>query len=190
MVLTNLTTQPQKKAKGVTINDGGSNPPKRNGEELPPRDKSKRKKHITRKGLAIETQVEFSEPEDEEPLTHRRSRRQARSQSSPTRVPTAATTPETDSPVTQTSPTETPTAAPGGSGTTIPSDVTQGTDAHNQSTTTGTKAPTDGATIVLSPEGKDQIGGEIEQWACHQEVSRSSTIPPNDPRREDGEGKR
>ncbi|KAG5572257.1 hypothetical protein H5410_062023 [Solanum commersonii] len=57
MVLTNLTTQPQKKAKGITINEGGRR---------------------------------------EEPLTHQRSRRQARSQSSLTTIPATATPPETD----------------------------------------------------------------------------------------------
>uniref|UniRef100_M1DQQ3 Putative plant transposon protein domain-containing protein n=1 Tax=Solanum tuberosum TaxID=4113 RepID=M1DQQ3_SOLTU len=76
---------------------GGSNPPKWKGEELPPGDKGKRKKHIPREGVAIETHVEFSKLEDEEPLTHRRSRHQARSQCSPTRVPTAATLSEIDS---------------------------------------------------------------------------------------------
>uniref|UniRef100_M1DES1 Polyprotein protein n=1 Tax=Solanum tuberosum TaxID=4113 RepID=M1DES1_SOLTU len=75
---------------------GGSNPPKRKGEELPPGDKGKRKKHIAKKEVAIETHVEFSELEDEEPLTHRRSRHQARSQSSPTSVPAAATLPKID----------------------------------------------------------------------------------------------
>uniref|UniRef100_M1DTR3 Putative plant transposon protein domain-containing protein n=1 Tax=Solanum tuberosum TaxID=4113 RepID=M1DTR3_SOLTU len=41
--------------------------------------------------------MEFSEPEDKEPFSHRRSRRQARSQSSPTRVLAATTPPKTDS---------------------------------------------------------------------------------------------
>uniref|UniRef100_M1D8G7 Uncharacterized protein n=1 Tax=Solanum tuberosum TaxID=4113 RepID=M1D8G7_SOLTU len=42
---------------------------------------------------------------------------------------------------------------------------------------------------VLSPEGKDQISGEMEQSACRRAVPRSSTILPNDQRREDAEGK-
>ncbi|KAG5595591.1 hypothetical protein H5410_036823 [Solanum commersonii] len=42
---------------------------------------------------------------------------------------------------------------------------------------------------VLSPKGKDQVGNEKEQLACHRTVSRSSTISPNDPEREDVEGK-
>ncbi|XP_049403702.1 uncharacterized protein LOC125867303 [Solanum stenotomum] len=40
---------------------------------------------------------------------------------------------------------------------------------------------------VLRPEGKDQIGSEIEQSAYRRAVPRSSTILPNDPRREDAE---
>ncbi|KAG5595241.1 hypothetical protein H5410_036473 [Solanum commersonii] len=34
---------------------------------------------------------------------------------------------------------------------------------------------------VLSPERKDQIGGEKEQSGCRRAVPRSSTIYPNDP---------
>ncbi|KAG5619640.1 hypothetical protein H5410_004858 [Solanum commersonii] len=40
----------------------------------------------------------------------------------------------------------------------------------------------------LSLEGKDQIGSEKEQLACHRAVSRSSTILPNDPKHKDAEG--
>ncbi|KAG5571359.1 hypothetical protein H5410_061125 [Solanum commersonii] len=43
--------------------------------------------------------------------------------------------------------------------------------------------------IVLSPEGKDQISSEMEQSACRRAVLRSSTIPPNNPGCEDVEGK-
>uniref|UniRef100_M1DN66 Uncharacterized protein n=1 Tax=Solanum tuberosum TaxID=4113 RepID=M1DN66_SOLTU len=49
MVRTNLTEPPQKKAKGITIKEGRSNPPKRKGDDLQPGDKGKRKKHIARK---------------------------------------------------------------------------------------------------------------------------------------------
>uniref|UniRef100_M1DIJ4 Polyprotein protein n=1 Tax=Solanum tuberosum TaxID=4113 RepID=M1DIJ4_SOLTU len=104
MVRTNLTTQPHKKAQGIIINEGGSNPSKRRGEELPLRDKRKRKKHIARKEVAIETQVNFSEPEDEQPLINRRDEIRARSQSTSTNIPSAATPPVTDSVPTQTPP--------------------------------------------------------------------------------------
>ena len=41
---------------------------------------------------------------------------------------------------------------------------------------------------VLSPEGKDQVGEKREQSAHCWEVSRSSTMSPNDPKRDDAEG--
>ncbi|WMV18698.1 hypothetical protein MTR67_012083 [Solanum verrucosum] len=40
---------------------------------------------------------------------------------------------------------------------------------------------------VLSPEGKDQVGGKKEQSVNHREVSRSSTMSPNDPGHDDAE---
>uniref|UniRef100_M1DPW7 Integrase core domain containing protein n=1 Tax=Solanum tuberosum TaxID=4113 RepID=M1DPW7_SOLTU len=43
-------------------------------------------------------------------------------------------------------------------------------------------------TRVLSPEGKDQVGGKREQLAHRREVSRSSTMSPNDPEHDDAEG--
>ncbi|WMV30642.1 hypothetical protein MTR67_024027 [Solanum verrucosum] len=42
--------------------------------------------------------------------------------------------------------------------------------------------------IVLSPEGKDQVGGKREQSAHRREVSRSNTMSPNDPEHDDAEG--
>uniref|UniRef100_M1DG18 Integrase core domain containing protein n=1 Tax=Solanum tuberosum TaxID=4113 RepID=M1DG18_SOLTU len=97
MVRTNLTTRSQKKAQGITINEGGLNPPKRRGEEFPPRDKGKRKKHIAREGIAIETHANFSEPEDEQFLIYRRDELRARSQSTSTNIPSAATPSATNS---------------------------------------------------------------------------------------------
>uniref|UniRef100_M1DLY6 Uncharacterized protein n=1 Tax=Solanum tuberosum TaxID=4113 RepID=M1DLY6_SOLTU len=38
---------------------------------------------------------------------------------------------------------------------------------------------------VLSPEGKDQVGGKREQSAHRREVPRSSTMSPNDPKHDD-----
>uniref|UniRef100_M1DFP4 Uncharacterized protein n=1 Tax=Solanum tuberosum TaxID=4113 RepID=M1DFP4_SOLTU len=40
---------------------------------------------------------------------------------------------------------------------------------------------------VLSPEGKDQVGGKRVQSVHHREVSRSSTMSPNDPEHDDAE---
>uniref|UniRef100_M1DAQ9 Uncharacterized protein n=1 Tax=Solanum tuberosum TaxID=4113 RepID=M1DAQ9_SOLTU len=57
MVRTNLTEQPQKKTKGITINEGGSNPPKRKRDDLQPGDKGKQKKHIARKVVQSTTQT-------------------------------------------------------------------------------------------------------------------------------------
>uniref|UniRef100_M1E0P9 Uncharacterized protein n=1 Tax=Solanum tuberosum TaxID=4113 RepID=M1E0P9_SOLTU len=48
MVQTNLNTPSQKKAHDITINEGGSGPPKRRRQELPPGGKGKRKKHIAK----------------------------------------------------------------------------------------------------------------------------------------------
>uniref|UniRef100_M1D935 Putative plant transposon protein domain-containing protein n=1 Tax=Solanum tuberosum TaxID=4113 RepID=M1D935_SOLTU len=68
----------------------------RGREELPPGDKGKRKKHIEKKGVAIETQVEWSELEDDQPLIHRQNRLRDRPQPTPTRVSSAAAPPESD----------------------------------------------------------------------------------------------
>ncbi|KAG5615421.1 hypothetical protein H5410_015245 [Solanum commersonii] len=73
MVHTNLTEQPRKKEKGITINKGGLNLSKSREDDLQPGDKGKRKKHISRKGVAI--MPDFDEPEDEQPLINRRDTR-------------------------------------------------------------------------------------------------------------------
>ncbi|WMV47172.1 hypothetical protein MTR67_040557, partial [Solanum verrucosum] len=41
---------------------------------------------------------------------------------------------------------------------------------------------------VLSPEGKDQVGGKREQSVYRQKVPRSSTMFPNDLEHDDAEG--
>uniref|UniRef100_M1DPM4 Uncharacterized protein n=1 Tax=Solanum tuberosum TaxID=4113 RepID=M1DPM4_SOLTU len=41
---------------------------------------------------------------------------------------------------------------------------------------------------VLIPEGKVQVGDEMEQSACRRVVSRSSAISPKDSKREKAEG--
>uniref|UniRef100_M1DX45 Uncharacterized protein n=1 Tax=Solanum tuberosum TaxID=4113 RepID=M1DX45_SOLTU len=40
---------------------------------------------------------------------------------------------------------------------------------------------------VLSPEGKDQVGEKREKSAHRGEVTRSSTMSPNDPEHDDAE---
>uniref|UniRef100_M1DRF9 Uncharacterized protein n=1 Tax=Solanum tuberosum TaxID=4113 RepID=M1DRF9_SOLTU len=95
MVPTNINEPSQKKAKRITINEGGSRPSQKRKQDLLPGDKGKRKKHIARKGSAIEP--DFSEPEDEQPLIHRQNRLRDRPQSTPIRVTSAATPPTTES---------------------------------------------------------------------------------------------
>uniref|UniRef100_M1DI22 Uncharacterized protein n=1 Tax=Solanum tuberosum TaxID=4113 RepID=M1DI22_SOLTU len=96
MVCTNLNEPPQKKAKDITINEEGSNPPQERKENLPPGDKGKRKENIAKKGIAIETQVEWSEPEYYQPLTHRQNRLRDRPQPTPTEISSDASPPESD----------------------------------------------------------------------------------------------
>uniref|UniRef100_M1DDT1 Integrase core domain containing protein n=1 Tax=Solanum tuberosum TaxID=4113 RepID=M1DDT1_SOLTU len=88
----------------------GSNPPKRRGDDLQPGDKGKRKKHIARKGTAIEPY--FSEPEDEHPLINRRDALRARSQPTSTRTPPASTPLTTNSVPAQAPPPVSPVAPP------------------------------------------------------------------------------
>ncbi|KAG5589771.1 hypothetical protein H5410_040285 [Solanum commersonii] len=95
MVCTNLIEPPQKKAKGITINEGGSNPPKQKENDLQPGDKGKRKKHISRKGVAIEPY--FDEPEDKKPLINRMYALRTRSHPIATNTPLTATPPTIDS---------------------------------------------------------------------------------------------
>ncbi|KAG5614989.1 hypothetical protein H5410_014813 [Solanum commersonii] len=82
MVQTNLDRPPQKKARGVTINEGGSGSPKKRRQEHPPGDKGKRKKHTT---------------ERVQPLISRRDEIRARSQPTSTRVPSTTTSLVTES---------------------------------------------------------------------------------------------
>uniref|UniRef100_M1DDD1 Uncharacterized protein n=1 Tax=Solanum tuberosum TaxID=4113 RepID=M1DDD1_SOLTU len=96
MVQTNLDTPPQKKARAITINEGGSNPPKKRRQELPPGDKGKRKKHISER-VDVDTRFDLSEPKDEQPLISRRNELRARSQPTPTRVPSVVTPPAPES---------------------------------------------------------------------------------------------
>uniref|UniRef100_M1DAY1 Uncharacterized protein n=1 Tax=Solanum tuberosum TaxID=4113 RepID=M1DAY1_SOLTU len=42
--------------------------------------------------------------------------------------------------------------------------------------------------MCAEPEGKDQVGGTMEQSALRRAVPLSSTISPNDPEHDDAEG--
>uniref|UniRef100_M1D9D4 Putative plant transposon protein domain-containing protein n=1 Tax=Solanum tuberosum TaxID=4113 RepID=M1D9D4_SOLTU len=80
---------------GITINEGGSHTSQKRKQDLPRRDKGKRKKHIARKGSAI--QPYFLELEDEQPLIHRHNRLRDRPQSTPIGDTSTATPPATES---------------------------------------------------------------------------------------------
>ncbi|WMV45979.1 hypothetical protein MTR67_039364 [Solanum verrucosum] len=41
---------------------------------------------------------------------------------------------------------------------------------------------------MLSPEGKDQVGGKRKQSAQRREVQRNSTMSPNNPEHDNVEG--
>lgn len=51
---------PKTKVQGIKINEGGSNLPENRRQELSLGDKGKRKKHMSRKGIAID--ADFSKP--------------------------------------------------------------------------------------------------------------------------------
>ena len=68
MECTNLKVRsPKKAAQDIRINEAGSNPPSRRGDEFP-QDKGKRKKYIAKKGVVVEAKIEWTEPEDDQPL--------------------------------------------------------------------------------------------------------------------------
>uniref|UniRef100_M1DGU8 Uncharacterized protein n=1 Tax=Solanum tuberosum TaxID=4113 RepID=M1DGU8_SOLTU len=85
----------RKKARGITINERGSGPPKKRRQELLLGDKGKRKKHIAKK-VDADNRAELSKREDKHPLINRRNELRARTQSTSTRVPLAATPLEAD----------------------------------------------------------------------------------------------
>ncbi|KAG5586517.1 hypothetical protein H5410_046951 [Solanum commersonii] len=95
MVRTNLIEPHQKKSKGITINKEGSHPSQKRKKDLLLGDKGERKKHIAKKGAAIEPY--FFEPEDKELLIHRSSRHQTRSQPTPIEASSVAIPPITES---------------------------------------------------------------------------------------------
>uniref|UniRef100_M1DUN0 Putative plant transposon protein domain-containing protein n=1 Tax=Solanum tuberosum TaxID=4113 RepID=M1DUN0_SOLTU len=102
MVHTNLNEPPQKTTKSITINEGGSRPSQKRKQDLPPRDKGKRKKHVAKKRVVIDP--DFVDSEAELPLIDRRRALCARSQSTATSTPLAAALPNTEPVPTQTPP--------------------------------------------------------------------------------------
>uniref|UniRef100_M1DHI4 Putative plant transposon protein domain-containing protein n=1 Tax=Solanum tuberosum TaxID=4113 RepID=M1DHI4_SOLTU len=70
MVRTNIDMTPQKRVRGITINEGGSNLPKRRRQELPLGDKGKGKRPISDR-VTADSQADLSEPQDDQPLQSR-----------------------------------------------------------------------------------------------------------------------
>ena len=112
MVRTNLNAPPQSRAEGITINEGGSNPPKRKRDDLQPGDKGKRKKHIARNGVNVDTWADFSDTKTDEKLiaVHKEEMIECREESILRDLSDLVE--RVVQPVIQTSPTETSTPAP------------------------------------------------------------------------------
>ncbi|KAG5594885.1 hypothetical protein H5410_036117 [Solanum commersonii] len=88
MVWSNIDMPPRKRVRGVTINERGSNPPKRGNQE-PPTGGLNRGKRLISERVIIGSQATLSEPEDDQPLQSRRDEILARSHLDIVRAPPA-----------------------------------------------------------------------------------------------------
>uniref|UniRef100_M1DTY1 Uncharacterized protein n=1 Tax=Solanum tuberosum TaxID=4113 RepID=M1DTY1_SOLTU len=101
MARMNINMSPHKTARGISLNEGATNPPKK-GKTTPPKGgKGKGKVHEAERpehhfgsdGESAHLQPSFSEPEDDQPLKSRRAIIRARSHQNSFRVPQATPPP-------------------------------------------------------------------------------------------------